>query len=1047
MKKLETAGSGRRRAFARSALSAAIAGGLVLAATSAASAQAYREQGKIGDPASWRTEEFLADWGLAAIGAEYAYARGLTGNGVRIGLFDSGAALTHGEFAGRDHRGIFFGDRDCTNTVVLRGCFASYGDVASIDAYWLGSGIPRNLSWGGTGSRLILEYGSHGTHVAGTMVANRDGQGMHGVATGATLSTAKLFFNRVYEYYFDSRGRLQRRIHTTGPGEDAINSMFDQMAAHGVRAINHSWGNGAEPTTEQEMDEEFAYYGDYYRIFSDAALRSGMINVWAAGNGYGDIAGAYATIPRYFAEAEKYWLSVVNINATGEIDESSSICGLSRNWCITAPGTDIASSIIGGQIDGRVSVNPDGTLRLDISGERPEYGYDYYTGTSMAAPHVTGALALLMERFPYLDNPQIRDVLLTTAFDLGEEGIDEIYGWGLMDLRKAIDGPGQIRVDTDVVMNQRHGGAKVWDGPAWDDWANDISGPGRLTKSGIGWLRLSGDNSFNGLTVRSGVLELTGSNSLGDTVINGGWGLVSASGVLANRVTVNNGGGLIVDGLQTGGLLTVNAGGRLGGTGTVGTTVVGGTVAPGNSIGTLTVNGDYTQLAGSTFEAEFAVPSLSDLVRVNGRAVLQGGTVRAIYAPGTYMLGDTFNILSATGGVSGQFAAIDHSAYSPFLRFGLAYSANRVSIDVVRGQALATAAQTANQRAVAASADALAMNQGLPRSLTQLFPEQAPAAFDALSGEVHASAQAVLLDESRHVRDAALDRARPLHAPVGDDAAGGAAWLQVTGGGGKLRANGNAARIDSQSSGLLLGVDHGFANGWRLGVLGGTGRSDMRVADRASTAEVDSRHLGVYAGNGWGGFQLRAGAAYAQHDVDTRRTVAFPGFTDLNEARYSADAMQAFVEGGYRIERDQWAVEPFAQFAHVEVDGERFAERGGVAALTGESDETRANLSTVGVRFERGLRAAGQDANWLVLRGGLGWRHASGDRMAASTAAFTGGSAFTVTGAAIAESATVADVGVAAWVSPRSLLELNYSGQYDDDARDHGVSLRYSLGF
>ena len=122
------------------------------------------------------------------------------------------------------------------------------------------------------------------------------------------------------------------------------------------------------------------------------------------------------------------------------------------------------------------------------------------------APHVTGALALLMERFPYLDHPQVRDVLLTTATDIGAAGIDPIYGWGLINLKKAIDGPGLLRVDTDVVMNQRAGGTKVWDGAAWDDWRNDISGPGKLGKDGIGWLRLSGQNSFAGASVKQQVV-------------------------------------------------------------------------------------------------------------------------------------------------------------------------------------------------------------------------------------------------------------------------------------------------------------------------------------------------------------------------------------------------------------------------------------------------------------------------------------------------------------------------------------------------------------
>lgn len=46
-----------------------------------------------------------------------------------------------------------------------------------------------------------------------------------------------------------------------------------------------------------------------------------------------------------------------------------------------------------------------------------------------------------MERFPYLDNPQIRDVLLTTATDLGEPGVDDVYGWGLINLKKPSTAP------------------------------------------------------------------------------------------------------------------------------------------------------------------------------------------------------------------------------------------------------------------------------------------------------------------------------------------------------------------------------------------------------------------------------------------------------------------------------------------------------------------------------------------------------------------------------------------------------------------------------
>lgn len=74
--------------------------------------------GTPGDPASWRSDEFNADWGLAAMGADYAYARGLTGKGVRLALFDSGSALAHPEFAGRNTSSITIGANCATPGVV-----------------------------------------------------------------------------------------------------------------------------------------------------------------------------------------------------------------------------------------------------------------------------------------------------------------------------------------------------------------------------------------------------------------------------------------------------------------------------------------------------------------------------------------------------------------------------------------------------------------------------------------------------------------------------------------------------------------------------------------------------------------------------------------------------------------------------------------------------------------------------------------------------------------------------------------------------------------
>lgn len=1055
-----------RRSHTRSVLARAIGGALLIGAFASAGAfaqSAHQETGQVGDPESWRTEEFQRDWGLAAIGAEYAYARGLTGKGIRLGIFDDGVDFGHPELAGQGF-GIRIADADCTEEqagILSRaagGCFLSDGDRPAVGYFHypeedrefilflisIGYLIPEAddiiSSWAG------FTYGSHGTHVAGTMVGKRDGEGHHGVAFGANVVSSRLFsdsYEDIWSLLFGIGGL------GLGPSTDAIASMYSQMNEHGVRAINHSWGLANEPRTAEQMDGLYGPNAGYFDTFVQPSLQNGLIQVWAAGNDSGHIAGIYATLPRWVPELEQYWLAVVNTTEAGGLSPGSSICGLAMDWCLAAPGTGIGSSVVDGSPEGELIYDDEGNvIGFDVTGHNPEYGHADYTGTSMAAPHVTGALALLMERFPYLSNPQIRDVLLTTATDLGAPGVDPVYGWGLMNLQKAIEGPGMFRVDTEVVMNQMAGGTQVWEGLAWDDWTNDIDGPGRLTKSGIGWLRLSGDNSFAGASVREGILELDGDNALTANVSVEGGHLLLNGRLLGTDLHIANGSAL-VRGSQVGGTTVVGVGGLLAGNGTLSSTRVEGTIAPGLSIGTLTVDGDYTQAAGSTFQAELGLEGASDRLVVSGHAELLGGVLSLLRGEATgLVLGENYRLIEA-GSLSGEFASLDRSAFSPFMDFTLSYSANGLLLDVIRGQALADAAQTANQRAVATAADGLAMDHVLARDLVQLFPAQAVAAFDGLSGELHASARSAMVDGARSLRDAALARgdaaggdfalAREEHATAG--------WVELLRSGGSLKGDGNAARTSHSGEAALVGVDHRFANGWRLGALGGLGRTDLDARDRASDGRLKSRHLGVYAGQNWGDFGVRAGLAHTWHDVRIDRRIAFQNLREDAHADYDATTTQGFVEAGYRFGGEAWGLEPYAQYAHVRVDSDGFRETGGVSALSGADADGRVDLGTVGLRLSLDLKGAHQDESWLSLRGGLARRHAGGDRLPALEAAWAGGDAFTVHGAPIARNATLVEAGFAARFTANSRLDVGYSGQYADEARDHGLSARYSLNF
>lgn len=1042
--------------------------------------------GTPGNADSWRSTEFNADWGLAAVNADAAYARGLSGKGIRLGVFDSGTGLQHDEFAGKNHRSIHLadvlGDGSLCTREVLDGpdaCFVSDGDQVAVTYNFLDPAEEALLNRNGIYEGASYEV--HGTHVSGTIAANRDGNGTHGVAFGADLSVARLFANSAayLSVVRTPQGAYvsAQTVASIGASDSVFPQLYAQLNEHGVRAVNHSWGLSTEPDTLEDLDMYLAHpvFENQLAAMVEGSRSSGLIQVWAAGNTAAPnlspeeapIAGMYASLPRAVADIEQYWLSVVNINEELELSNRSMRCGQTASWCLAAPGSNITSTVYGAdsQIDADF-YDDNGNLVIEINGQTPTYAYQDLSGTSMAAPHVTGGLGLLFERFPYLDSAQVRDVLLTTATDLGAAGVDEVYGWGLMNLAKAIEGYGQLRVDTNVVMNQKAGGLKVWQGDAWDDWTNDIGGPGKLTKSGLGWLRLSGDNSFNGAIVREGVLELDGINTLtasldvtgGQFLLNGtlrdmtfnnagGSSRVASTGVLDNTDLNISAGVVSFNGVQTGGSTFVGATGTLKGVGRLGDTRVEGIIAPGNSIGTLTIDGDYVQTATGVYQAELAPGSRSDQLHVTGTATLDG-TLKALPEAGIYYLGEQFNFLVADGGVNGRFATTDFTAFSPFLQFNMRYDAQGTRIDVTRGNALATSAETANQRAVAITVDGLAINQGLPKPLTQLFPAQVGAALDALSGELHAAAPMALVESSRYLRDAALSRSIGARAPGADEGAVTGAWVQAIGGSGKLDGDRNAARTESNSNGLLAGADHQFGNGWQVGGLIGTGRTDSKQGQgRRARAEIDNTHFGAYVGNQWGGFGLRAGLGYTRHEVDSTRQLAFAGYQDTLTARYDAKTRQVFVEGAYRIGGAEAGLEPYLQLARVEVDVDGVNEHGGAAALQGSVGDTRTTIGTAGVRFDRGLKASWQQDSWLHVRGGVGYRRASGDRNQVAELALVGGSSFAVNGAAIADHAVVAELGLSAWLSPRNQLELGYNGQFGSESRDHGVTARWSVQF
>lgn len=1034
----------------------------------ASNALAYSEQGRLHDTATWRSDEFTSNWGLAAIGADAAYARGLSGDGVRLSLADSGTDLRHSEFGEKDHRPIRLADEGCQRETMpgatQPGCFYSEGDRASIEYNDLppktlamlqdmvANGTLSNLEFDRYKGMLGASYDPHGTHVAGTMLANRDGNGMHGVAYGANLSPIRLFSH----IYNDAPYSLDRTV-TVNASNEAYANAYQQMQEQNVRVINHSWGIPEKLDTVEQLDAALnVQRSSVGTVLGNMSLGGGLLQVWAAGNSQrrnqtpetAPFADALASLPRAMPELEPYWLTVVNLNQNLTLDPSSFRCGYSKEWCVAAPGTRITSTVVDSQIKvENIYDKNDEVEGFKVIDERLDFDYDTYTGTSMAAPHVTGALGLLIERFPYLDNPQIRDVLLTTAQDLGEPGVDDVYGWGLIDLKKAIDGPGQIRVDTTVVMDRRAGGAVVWQGHAWDDWRNNISGPGRLSKAGEGWLRLSGDNSFAGATLYSGLLELDGNNRLtSDVTIQGG--LLRLNGTLQDTDLNVKGGIAQINGRQQQGLTRVSVAGVLSGDGQLSDTHVQGTIVPGSEQRPLTINGEYRQLEGSTLILSPALNPAAISLQVRGLAHIEGGTLRLTHLPDAFALGKHYGVLQADAGINGQFTSIDHRQFSPFLSFTQTREAHTLGFDVGRGLPLVAAATNANQRATAHAADGLDISHTLAQRLTSLFPNEATRALDQLSGDLHPGIQSVMIEDSRVIREAALQRARSAgdntSRPSGS--AGQAVWVQSIHSNGRLDGDGNAARISHSRKGVMIGADHDFEHGTRAGVVLASTEGSVTSAN-AGKATIDTYQIGVHAGHTWGAFGLYGGVAYARNPIQTKRRVSFSDIDDSLSTRYVNHTRQLFTEGNYRWELGPWDVQPYLQFAHVSTRSAGFSETAGISALKGKPASQAVNLNTGGVRLSLDMGKTSMGPSWLSLNGGVAYTRASGDLSPTVDASWQGASSMRIAGAPLNRSVVNMNAGAVARLTRDSALSLSITNQRGNRSREQSVNAQYQFEF
>jgi autotransporter-associated beta strand protein len=446
------------------------------------------DPGRLGDPASWRTPEFIRDNGMVSIGAEFAYAAGYSGTGMNIGIVDSGFFAGHMREHGSLDTNYAVGDRYFS--VEAQG-----GETGPTPGFY-------DPAFNDT----------HGTHVSGTVGASRDGVGetqptgpeanMHGVAfnsdvyLGNTHKTDGVFYGllpatatlaqtpdnaylaNVYRAVNAARtanGKPIRIITSSWgsqPNTENYNTYDPPPGGPASFGLNAAWRHLSTPDGVADANGRTVHWLNG----AIEVARTGTILQFTAGNGGYANPTPRAAAPYFLPDLEGrfYTTSGINpgigrtFNSDGSVlvpgQQEFNQCGVAKWSCVTAPSRAINSTTVQ-VVDGV-----------------PQARYGSASGTSMAGPHSAAALALIMQRFPYMTKEQALYTMFTTGRQNStisdESGAavpnptrgemvqvpDRRNGWHTPNLRDAFKGPGQLlgpfEVDTQGYS---------------DVWSNDIS--------------------------------------------------------------------------------------------------------------------------------------------------------------------------------------------------------------------------------------------------------------------------------------------------------------------------------------------------------------------------------------------------------------------------------------------------------------------------------------------------------------------------------------------------------------------------------------------
>lgn len=692
-------------------------------------------------------------------------------------------------------------------------------------------------------------------------------------------------------------------------------------------------------------------------------------------------------------ELKKGMLNVGGVTDSYFVDENGKVY---RNYETGVKEEKIYVDIIKKEFKGYSPATDLGKAKYGFMVAEAEYRYKngkIQNGTSVSSPAVVGTAALIKQKYPWMDGNLIRQTLITTATDIGEKGVDSVYGWGLLNISKAVNGPALFSkaaaFEDNVTVN-------------FDNYvsvfSNNIGGDAGLIKQGNGTLVLGGYNTYTGDTrVENGKLYVT--NNMTSKIINDSLATTVLSG--ASVTSVSNSGTLYSVGNNR---------------------VVSLDSAPNSVV-----------VADSN--SRIIVAEKSDLSNINLKVNVDKYVTKA-GDTNNYIGGNVenkYNSVLAEGNYNVKNTEKGNVNISRASMANVVAEGQESSLNVASNLDNAFDSLDKEVKAGTANADVLEQAKELQKVASSIATANS---LQSLSGEVYASAQALTFEQAQTINKDLSNRLNQIG--VLDDTGNGGYWLSGIGGKGKITKKGYAS-ADTKTLGSMFGVDKKIGDNLILGTAIAYSNSDAKFDSNAGKSESKSVNISLYGRYGQKDnpvyVQGRLGLGFVDSDVE--RNIITGNIVNSEKINHKDKVISAYVESGYNVKKGDFTFTPYAALENDTVIRGKFKENSKFAISASKKTYNQTN-ATVGVRGTQSFGA-------VKLNGYVEYKQALNKEDLSFDAKFNGiDKDITVKGIGLNNNRTWAGVGIVHEVTPK----FSWYGNYDLKLeKNKGRNNVFTIGF